>query len=150
MHQKLYQSKNIGKIDFNTYLRELVDQQSEIYSNKNTNINCNIEAPKSVELDLDIAVSLGLIASELITNAIKYAFIDQEDNQLTISLLNDTSNHYLLTIHDNGIGLPKEFENGEKESLGMDLVKILTEQIEGNLSYQNENGAKFTISFKAH
>jgi len=149
VHQKLYQSKNIGKIDFNTYLKELVEQQSQIYKNENTDINCNVEAPNSVELDLDIAVSLGLIASELITNAFKYAFVNRENNQLTISLLDLENNHYQLIIHDNGIGLPPEFENGEKESLGMDLVKILTEQINGEMNCQNDNGAKFTILFNA-
>ncbi|MCB9359972.1 MAG: tetratricopeptide repeat protein [Flavobacteriales bacterium] len=148
VHQKLYQSQNIGQIDFGSYLTELVEQQRVIYKNEEMNVNCIVNAPTKIELHLDIAVSLGLIVSELITNAFKYAFNDRKNNILTVSLSILEDNQYQLVIRDNGIGLPPEFEKGETESLGMDLVKILTEQIDGKLNIKNDNGAYFSITFR--
>lgn len=148
VHQKLYQSQNIGKIDFSAYLTELVEQQRLIYKNEEMKVSCIVNAPTKIKLHLDIAVSLGLIVSELITNAFKYAFNDSNDHILNVTLKTIKDNTYELVIRDNGPGLPQEFENGEQESLGMDLVKILTEQIDGKLLIKNDNGAYFSITFQ--
>lgn len=148
VHQKLYQSQNIGQIDFGSYLTELVEQQRIIYQNENAVVDCVVEAPANAKLHLDSAVSLGLIVSELITNAFKYAFNERENNTLTILLSILEDKRYQLIIRDNGIGLPPEFEKGETESLGMDLVKMLTEQIDGELIIKNDNGAYFSITFR--
>ena len=80
-------------------------------------------------------------------HAFKYAFNGRKNNILNIQLSILENNQYQLIIKDNGIGLPPEFEKGEKESLGMDLVKILTEQIDGELIIKNDNGAFFSIIF---
>jgi two-component sensor histidine kinase len=148
VHQKLYQSQNIGKIDFGSYLKELVEQQRVIYKSEEIAIECIVEAPANAKLHLDSAVSLGLIVSELITNAFKYAFVKGKNNTLTVQLLILENNKYQLVIRDNGAGLPPEFENGEKESLGMDLVRILTDQIDGELTIKNDDGAYFSITFR--
>lgn len=147
VHKKLYQSQNIGKINFSSYLQEIVDQQKVIYNNQDFEVDCIVNTPKTTELNLDIAVSLGLIVSELITNAFKYAFHSEQKNKLEITLIAKEKGKHELIVSDNGPGLPKEFENGEKESLGMELVKILTEQIEGKITIKNDNGAFFFIEF---
>tara|TARA_R110001592_G_scaffold99005_5_gene282228 strand:+ start:1270 stop:3096 length:1827 start_codon:yes stop_codon:yes gene_type:complete len=148
VHQKLYQSQNIGQIDFDSYLTELVEQQRIIYQSKEIAVDCIVEAPTNTKLHLDSAVSLGLIVSELITNSFKYAFNDRKNNILTVQLSILEDKLYQLVIRDNGIGLPPEFEKGGTESLGMDLVKILTEQIDGELTIKNDNGAYFSITFR--
>ena len=133
VHQKLYQSHNIGKINFSHYLQELVEEQAAVFFDKDKIIKKIIDVPETVNLNIDVAVSLGLITSELITNAFKYAFNSGKENILNISLIEE--------------GLPLEFEKGEKESLGMDLVKILADQIKGSLTYQFNDGAEFAVSF---
>ncbi len=147
VHQKLYQSENIGKIDFCVYLQELVDQQKIIFSTIEKPVRSVIEAPKHVDLSLDIAVPLGLIVSELITNAFKHAFNNNKNPLLILKLKELTQNNYELMIKDNGKGLSKEFEKEKNESLGMELVKILTKQIDGEIHYKDEKGAVFYISF---
>jgi two-component sensor histidine kinase len=103
----------------------------------------------SIAINIDISVSLGLITSELIINSFKHAFVKENENVLTINLEEKEEGCYALIIRDNGGGLPPDYENSQKESLGMDLVKILTEQINGTLDYKFEKGAVFTINFKA-
>lgn len=147
VHQKLYQSHNIGKINFSHYLQELVEEQAAVFFDKDKIIKKIIDVPETVNLNIDVAVSLGLITSELITNAFKYAFNSGKENILNISLIEEGKGSYKLIIKDNGEGLPLEFEKGEKESLGMDLVKILADQIKGSLTYQFNDGAEFAVSF---
>lgn len=148
VHQKLYQSENVGRIDFSIYIRELVEQESVIYLNKESPIEKIYEIEENSSFDIDLAVSLGLIVSELIINAFKYAFSADRKNVLIIKLSNKSKDEFTLVIRDSGAGLPPGFENGKKESLGMELVKILAEQINGSLSYRNDNGAVFTVQFK--
>lgn len=148
VHQKLYQSENVGRIDFSVYIRELVEQESVIYLNKESPIEKIYEIEENSSFDIDLAVSLGLIVSELIINAFKYAFSADRKNVLIIKLSNKSKDEFTLVVRDSGAGLPPGFENGKKESLGMELVKILAEQINGSLSYRNDNGAVFTVQFK--
>lgn len=147
VHQKLYQSKNVGKIDFGNYLEELVEQQGVVFFDAAVLIRKEINV--SIAINIDISVSLGLITSELIINSFKHAFVKENENVLTINLEEKEEGCYALIIRDNGGGLPPDYENSQKESLGMDLVKILTEQINGTLDYKFEKGAVFTINFKA-
>lgn len=146
VHQKLYQTKHIGQINFSTYLKELVDQQKYMYQSPEVVVDCKVNTPDFLNIDLDIAVSLGLIVTELITNSFKYAFKANQENVLTVELY-ECSNQGKLSISDNGPGVPTDILSGKKESLGIDLVNVLTEQINGELSAKNNNGAKFEVIF---
>jgi len=98
-------------------------------------------------MDVSQAVPLGLILNEAITNSIKYAFPEGRNGIISISLSNATANHYLLSISDNGIGMPSHFNNKKPGSLGMSLIAGLSEDLDGNLSIDKDGGTTLKISF---
>ena len=100
-----------------------------------------------LELDVSQAVPLGLILNEAITNSIKYAFPNDKDGVINISIYSTSSHHYLLTISDNGIGMPAHFTGKKPGSLGMSLMAGLAEDLEGNFAIENDKGTTIKISF---
>ena len=141
IHQKLYQNQDVYQVDFESYLSEIMSSQQIM----NTRINCVLKTEK-IMLDLDTAVPLGLIISELVTNSVKHAFLNIDNPTLTIQLIKK-ENHCELIIEDNGIGLPSEFDIHKTESLGFEIIEALAEQIEAKIEYKNNPGAMFLIQF---
>ena len=92
-------------------------------------------------------IPLGLIINELVSNALKYAFPDGTEGELSISLKKSEKNSYELIIRDTGIGLPKDFDLKKAESLGLLIVNSLVGQVHGNLEVSNKDGAEFKIVF---
>jgi two-component sensor histidine kinase len=142
IHQKLYQNDMVGQVDFKSYLADILSTQQLI----NDKLNCNLESTE-VLLHLDIAVPLGIIVSELMTNSLKHAFKGIENPCLDVKLFsnNDT---FTLIIKDNGIGLKDDFNLENPTRLGMEIITVLIEQIDAELLVSNEIGACFTITFK--
>ena len=99
-------------------------------------------------LHLDIAVPLGLITSELISNAFKHAFKDIQEPMLNVSLDEIKDNEFSLIIEDNGVGLPSNFTIEDNNSLGMEIISALTSQINADITFSNNPGARFEITFK--
>jgi two-component sensor histidine kinase len=147
VHQKLYQSKDIEGVDFETYLTELIDLQMGVFQNKKAPLELIIDLPKAVQIKLDLAISLGLIISEVITNAFKYAFNETHTPRLIIKLYEVALNKFELNIRDNGPGVPENYLSDRNESLGKELIQVLTEQINGEMNYKYEDGASFYIIF---
>lgn len=146
IHEKLYQSNNLSQVNFKDYLHDLLEQQKGVYMNPQKPIVCNINT-QNVFLELDTAVPLGLIAAELITNAFKHGLKNNEKPILEVDLIITEGTNAVLTVRDNGEGLPKDFKIEEQESLGMEIIQALTEQIEGKVTFRNVIGAQFCISF---
>jgi len=142
VHQKLYSNDNIGHVDIKSYLQELMDSQQAL----NTHVKCKVDS-NNVVLSLDTAVPLGLIISEMISNAIKHAFNGIESPELTVTLIN-TKDNLELVVKDNGVGLPEDFDLNNPQSLGTEIICALTEQINGSIVCSNDMGAKFTILFQ--
>jgi two-component sensor histidine kinase len=96
-------------------------------------------------------VPCALIINELITNAYKYAFEGQENGVIDIKFHKEASGHYKLSVADNGVGLPEGFtlSDSSQHSLGLSLVKTLTQQLKGELELNNDNGGQFVITFPA-
>ncbi|MES2486078.1 MAG: histidine kinase dimerization/phosphoacceptor domain -containing protein [Bacteroidota bacterium] len=145
IHQKLYQSDNLASIDMSWYIYELVNYLKESFD-LDRRINYKLDTDR-VDLDVAQAVPLGLILNEAISNAIKYAFPNGQKGQVAIALKNTGGENYQLTIADDGIGLPDGFEDQERESLGMNLMMGLTNQLDGNFKLQNNNGLTIIITF---
>jgi two-component sensor histidine kinase len=131
----------------NEYMRQLSDFLSQTYRSEKE-INVVIES-EDISLDIDTAVPLGLITNELLSNALKYAFEDMEQGQISIKLLKDVDGNYTLTISDTGKGLAADLDIEKSKSLGLKLVRTLTRQINGNLSISSNPGATFSIVFSA-
>lgn len=147
VHQKLYQSKDIEGVNFEAYLTELIDLQMDVFDNKKAPLNLIIDVPEGVQIKLDLAISLGLIISEIITNAFKYAFKDSGNPKLIVRLIEIEDGNYELNIRDNGPGVPDNYLTSENDSLGKELIEVLTEQINGTLDYKFEDGASFYVNF---
>ena len=146
IHEKLYKSQDLSKIDFSHYIRDLTDQLRRAYP-ISKNIGLKIKS-EGVFLGVDRAIPCGLIINELVSNAYKYAFKDSpKKGEIKIVLTSAEPGKYILIVEDNGAGIPAEININETESLGMMLITTLTEQLEGSLELDRSHGTKFTIRF---
>ena len=146
IHQLLYQEKNLTKIDFTEYLKELSSTLASIFQKPDTRVNVEIDASHA-NFDIEISIPLGLIVTELVSNAYKYAFEGISEGKINIKLQTATKNKYVLVISDNGRGLPPNTDIYNMSSLGLKLVNILTSQLDGQFSYQYNKGAWFMVEF---
>ncbi len=143
IHQKLYQTDNLSSINMSWYIKELADYLKDSFDPEGKiKFKLNLS---SIELDVAQAVPLGLILNEAISNAIKYAF--PEGKGIISVLFEERDNNYLLRIADNGSGLPDNFTPGENDSLGMNLMMGLAEQLDGAFTITSDNGVVITINF---
>ncbi|MDH5736899.1 MAG: ATP-binding protein, partial [Gammaproteobacteria bacterium] len=146
IHENLYQSDNLLEIDFEDYIKMLANRLCRFYTVPNVAVKLNIQV-EDVRLDIETAVPCGLIINELISNSLKHAF-DGSAPTGTISVrFTREGCSYRLVISDNGIGLPKDLDLSKSASMGMEIVSILTKQLEGNLIYGGTEGARFEITF---
>ena len=145
IHQKLYQNES-GLIDFDEYIRTLIKELSSMYSSKDS-VTTSVSS-EDMLFDVDTAIPLGLIINEIITNSYKYAFRNDKENNLSISIHKDDNDDYKLVIEDNGPGLSNNFDVKKAKSLGLRLVNRLVKQLHGTLEQTNSKGAKFEIYFK--
>jgi two-component system, sensor histidine kinase PdtaS len=146
IHQLLYQGDRFARIDFSKYLEQLMASLQGTYSRPGKHIGYAVNAG-GVELDIDMAIPLGLITNELATNAYKYAFTEREEGRIEIDLEKTADHMYALRIADNGKGLPADFDPGNSNTLGLKLVKILSKQIKAKLSFAVNGGTEFRIVF---
>lgn len=146
IHQKLYQSDNLATIDMSWYIYELINYIKECYSSEK-NISFVMDVDR-IFLDVAQAVPLGLILNEAVNNTIKYAFPDSRKGEVQVTFKKTENEGYRLMISDNGVGLPEDFNIDETESLGMNLMRGLTDQLEGNFTLESKKGLKITINFR--
>lgn len=146
IHEKMYQTGDLAKIDFQDYIMALTNDLIEAYA-IDTDIFLDIKIDK-VKFDIDTLIPLGLLLNEVITNSLKYAFKNHEKGKIIIHLLlNEDADLYTLTIGDNGIGMPQEMFDKEEGSLGMELIKIFTTQLDGEIERLPDEGTIFKIVF---
>lgn len=147
IHKKLYLDDNVSTIAMAEYISELVDYLHESFDNKNQiTFKKNI---KAIDLDVSQAIPLGLIITESIVNAIKYAFLENQKGIVEISLDQEDSD-LVLKISDNGIGLPDLTNKTKNNSLGLNLIKGLVKQLKGSFSIENYKGVHIIIKFIPH
>lgn len=150
IHQRLYQGKNLAAIEMKQYLETLCQNMIKSFgsSAKNVEFDCPMEV---IELDVDTAIPIGLIANELITNSLKYAFTPGDVGKIEVSLtLNEKEQEMRFCVADNGQGIHQI--NGEAESkgtnFGTQLVRLLSAQLLGEVEITKDNGYKTDIRFK--
>jgi two-component sensor histidine kinase len=145
IHQKLYQSATLSTIHMPEYIYELVEYLRESYAIRE-NIAFSLQV-ENIELSDASAITLGLILNETITNAIKYAFAKTEEGKISISLTRISGPQILLSIADNGRGLPADFESRMGASMGMELLQGLTDDLGGSLSIETNEGTHIKVIF---
>ncbi|WP_081988149.1 tetratricopeptide repeat-containing sensor histidine kinase [Psychroserpens jangbogonensis] len=145
IHQKLYQGDNLGSIDMKDYFLNLSDGILDTFNAEDkVKIDCAME---QLELDVDTAIPIGLIVNELLTNALKYAFPKDSKGKIKISLIQSNPETLTLKVVDNGIG--KTFGTAPKGTgFGSQLIKLLTQQLNGNMEEKNVNGTSVLFEFK--
>ncbi len=144
IHEKLYQSKNLFNIDFHSYVTDLLNNLMISYELKGKNISTKVDI-KGISFDINSAISLGLVINELASNSYKHAFKDRNSGEIFVSI-NRTDGSYELVVRDNGTGLP-ETNYRDGDSLGLQLVETIIEQLDGTLEMRNENGTFVRITF---
>ena len=144
VHEQLYRSNDFAGIDVKGYLSDLVENLRTSYRTERLEVTVDSDA---LFVSLDTAIPLGLIVSELVTNAFKHGFADRGSGVVHVSARSTGSDECTLVVEDNGTGMPPGFAVEKTSSLGLHLVQILVDQIEGRLSMTNSNGARFAIRF---
>ncbi len=145
IHEKLYRSDNYKEINFGEYIRHMVHDLFKSFLKDPENIQLILEL-EDLELDINTAIPLGLILNELLTNSLKYAFPHGEKGNIFIKFYK-SDNNYVLIVADDGIGLPEELDINQTDTLGLQLVKNLIGQIEGDIIINIEEGTMMTIIF---
>jgi two-component sensor histidine kinase len=148
VHERLYQSENLAEIDVTEYLESLVGHLMAAYKGGTHQVAVNTSiAP--IALDLDSAISLGLIANELVSNCLKYAFPPEHTGLCEVDVSLDTrdGDRVTLLVSDNGVGLPPDLSIESAQSLGLRLVEMLTQQLRGTLELDRSEGTAFRLTF---
>jgi PAS domain S-box-containing protein len=145
IHEKLYQSKDMSQIDFSGYVSELVINLFSSYNLDSTLISLHQDIG-DIMLGIDLAINLGLIINELVSNAFKHAFPDGKKGNLFISMRRNEQ-QYQLIVEDDGIGFPMDIDFRKTESLGLQLIVSLVEQIGGEIFLSTDNRTRFEIKF---
>lgn len=147
IHEKLYRSEELTRIDFPEYIRDLVSDLVRTYGVNSEAIAVRLSI-ESVTLGIDTAIPCGLIINELVSNVFKHAYPGDRTGEVRIDLCADGERRYVLRVADDGVGLPDGFVPGASTSLGLQLVNDLTRQLDGRLSVESGEGASFRIDFR--
>ncbi|MEZ5584467.1 MAG: histidine kinase dimerization/phosphoacceptor domain -containing protein [Candidatus Competibacteraceae bacterium] len=145
IHENLYQSQDISRVDFAEYLCNLTEHLSKVHNNNDINLRLDTIP---VSLNIETAIPCGLIFNELVSNAFKHAFPSGQDGEIHMTVETDGDQSLILTIADNGIGLPSELDFQKSPSLGLTLVSTLVQQLKGQITLNQETGTQFTIHFR--
>jgi len=155
IHEELYQGKDMETLDFAAYLRELTSELLSSYTVGNERVSLKLDI-EQLYLGMDTAVPLGIIVNELVSNSLKHAFPAGKAGEIRIRLFGpenyeiegEKDLQFTLSVADDGKGFPEKIDFKNTDSLGLQLVKILVEQIEGCIELKRDPGTEFKIEFK--
>jgi PAS domain S-box-containing protein len=166
IHEELHEGRVKDTLNFSLYLKRLVKNLFQTYRLGNANTRLNVDLEEDIFFDMDTAVPLGIIINELVSNSLKHAFSGRDKGEIRIKLhknekrksINNTNGSknrncksaysFTLTVSDNGAGIPENLNLKNLNSLGLQLVNVLVEQLDGELELKRNNGTEFTIRFK--
>ena len=147
VHEKLYQSESLARVDFADYTRSLLKYLWRAHESSRANIRLKLEL-HSVWLSAEQAVPCGLILNELVTNVLKHAFRGRSEGDVTVGFQADPGGRVCLRVSDNGVGLPAGLDWRQSLSLGLRLIQMLATQLKGTAEMHTGAGTEFLISFK--
>ncbi len=145
LHECLYQSDDLARIDFANYLEKLTDQLFHSYGPTDHVTLRTKLAP--LQLDMDAAVPCGLIVNELLSNTLKYGFPNNRSGEVRVELAQAGPNSVKMTVADNGVGLPADIDWHASRTLGLRLVRTLAQQLHAVVELNRKNGVAFSITF---
>ncbi len=149
IHERFYQTDGLSKIDFDDYIKRLAENLMQSFRISQSQVSLIIQSDK-ISLDIDTAVPCGLIINEIVSNSLKHAFKDGRKGEISITLNQTEKDIFRLVIGDNGIGMPEGFSVETSDSLGVQLIQALTDQLEGTMQVENQPGlgVKYIINFR--
>ena len=164
IHEELYKGEKIEDLDFSLYLEKLTQNLFNTYRLTNTSIKLSMDIENDLFFDMDTAIPLGIIVNELISNSLKHAFPDRDKGKIQIKFCcekklecincieeskneNCNSTSFTLTVSDDGVGVPENLKIEDIESLGLQLVIFLIDQLDGELELKRNNGTQYTMRF---
>ena len=146
LHERLYMQNDLGQIDLNDYFTQICESLYSSFGITQEKIALQIAVPH-IKIDIDSAITLGLIVNEIVSNALKYAFPDEQTGLLRIGLESHDNRTYTLVIADNGTGLPIDIEKKQSLSFGLQLVSSLISKLNGKIELKNKNGTMAILTF---
>ena len=164
IHEELYKDDKFEMLDFSIYIRELAENLFQTYRLDSKNIHLHMDLEANLYFGLDTAVPFGIIVNELVSNSLKHAFSGIDEGRIHINLHSEEngerinsreerkhdgckSSRFILTVSDDGVGIPESFDLENPNSLGIQLVTTLVDQLDGELELKRNNGTEFTIRF---
>jgi two-component sensor histidine kinase len=148
IHEKLYQSKELNKIEFTEYIDSLTKDLFNSYNIDNDRIILKSDFD-GIYFEIDTAILCGLIINELVSNSLKHAFPDGRKGEVFIGIKKNGDTNYILSIKDNGVGFPQNLDFRKTDSLGLQLVTTLTAQLGGIIDLNRNGYTEFKIVFTA-
>jgi len=149
VHEKLYQSADLSRVDFADYAQSLLQYLWRAQGAANGGFQLDLEL-ESILMPVNAAVPCGLILNELFSNALKHAFRGREGGRVTVRLREDGAGRARLDVCDDGVGFPAGFDWRSAPSLGLRLVQMLARQLHAAVELESANGTTFTITFEVH
>lgn len=143
LHEKMYGSNIVGNVNFGEYIKSLFEPLAEAF-NKDLPINFVVDSDHFM-LDLNRAIPLGLILNELLTNSVKHAFSSSKPPEIMVKIRTNMDK-VAMVVADNGTGLPADVDLFKSDSFGFKIVRLLIEQIDGQIKVQNSNGTVYEIT----
>ena len=164
IHEELYKGDEFETLNFSAYIRELAENLFQTYRLEYKNIYLNMDLEENVSLNMDTAIPLGIIVNELVSNSLKHAFTGRDGGRIYINLRREEneehinsrekskcgsckSTNFILKVLDDGVGIPESIDLENPNSLGMQLVTTLVDQLDGELELERNNETEFTIRF---
>ncbi len=156
IHEELYKGEGTDTLNFSAYIRKLAENLFQTYSLSSKNVRLCMDLEENAFFDMDTAVPLGIIVNELVSNSLKHAFPGRDKGEFQIKLRREEgknegckNTNFILTISDNGVGIPENLDIEDPDTLGLQLVTSLVDQLDGKLELKRNNGTEFTMKFTA-
>jgi PAS domain S-box-containing protein len=146
LHETLYRSRDLTRIEFYNYVRKLVTELFQAYGVQADEVALRMEV-EDVDMGIDAAIPAGMLINELVSNSLKHAFPAGRKGEIRVQVGSDEHGVVTIVVADNGVGLPRWLDFRQSESLGMQLVTTLTEQLGGTIDLNRSKGTEFTMRF---
>lgn len=147
VHEKLYQSQDLSRINFADYIRNLSIHLFHVHQVDSSRVQLKQEL-EDIQLDINTAIPCGLILNELVSNSLKHAFSDGRSGEVRIQLKRQDGENLLLVVSDNGVGLPESLDIEKTSTLGLQILTLLVQQLDAVLELRRQPGTEFRILFR--
>jgi len=146
VHEKLYRSEDMARVDFSEYIRDLTRHLFYTYNINPRAIRLHLDVAE-IYLGIDTAIPCAMIINELVSNSLEHAFPGGREGNLTVRLHRNDGGMHILTVTDDGVGIPEDFSIDKLQTLGMQIIQSLTRQVRGTLEMVGKGGTHATVVF---